>query len=95
LVGCVVGFIFSPVDSWISRTMEHQADEYDLALFGNREAMAKSFITLSKQNLSEPDPPALIEFWMFSHPSLKKRIDFALHGAAQFGDLHSPPATTE
>jgi Zn-dependent protease with chaperone function len=95
LVGCVGGFVCDPLDSWISRTMEHQADEYDLALFGNREAMAKSFITLSKQNLSEPDPPGLIEFWMFSHPSLKKRIDFALHGSSQFGTLHSPPAVSE
>jgi STE24 endopeptidase len=91
LVGSVIGFVSAPIDSWISRTMEHQADEYDLALFGNRDAMAKSFVTLSQQNLSEPDPPAFIEFWMFSHPSLKRRIDFALHGSAQFGDLHSPP----
>jgi STE24 endopeptidase len=74
----VIGIISSPVDSAISRFMEHQADEYGLRLTGNGPAMARSFVSLSEQNLSEPNPPPLIVFWFFSHPPLQERIDFAL-----------------
>jgi Zn-dependent protease with chaperone function len=28
-------------------------------------------------NLSDPDPSALVEFWFYDHPSLKKRMEFA------------------
>jgi STE24 endopeptidase len=95
LLTAVGGFVTDPISNGMSRFIEHQADEYGLALNGDRAAMAEAFVTLSEKNLSEPDPAPAIEFWLFSHPSLKRRIDFALHGSAQFGNLHSPPPVSD
>ena len=71
-------FLLSPMTNGISREIEHQADAYGLQVTGNRSAMARAFVSLSEQNLSDPNPPAFIKFWLFSHPPLQERIDFAL-----------------
>ncbi len=80
----LVSFFSAPFVNAVSRRMEHQADEYSLAVYGNRNALAEAFVTLSEHNLSEPNPPKLIEFWLFSHPSLESRIKFALQGTPHF-----------
>jgi STE24 endopeptidase len=81
-VWCIVILIAplfcSPAVSCASRLMESQADAYAITLTGNPAAAARLFATLSETNLSDPDPPAFIEFWFFSHPSLRHRIDYAL-----------------
>jgi STE24 endopeptidase len=71
-------FLLAPVTNGVSREIEHQADAYGLQVTGNGPAMARAFVSLSEQNLSDPNPPALIKFWLFSHPPLQERIDFAL-----------------
>ncbi len=71
-------FLLAPVTNGVSREVEHQADAYGLQITGNGPAMARAFVTLSEQNLSDPSPPPLIKFWLFTHPPLQERIDFAL-----------------
>jgi Zn-dependent protease with chaperone function len=78
LLGTALGFLLDPIDSAISRVMEHQADAFGLHLTANGPAMARAFVSLSNTNLSDPDPPPIIQFWFFGHPSLRNRIDFAL-----------------
>jgi len=73
----------SPIESYISRYMETQADSYSLEETKNPMAVARLFYTLSQVNLTDPDPPAFFEFWFYSHPSLKHRIDHALQFARQ------------
>ncbi len=72
----VFGFIIQPISNGVSRTMEYHADEYGLELSGVSEKTAvTTFDKLSVYNLSDPKPPAIIEFWFYDHPSLSKRID--------------------
>ena len=71
-------FLLAPVTNAVSRRIEHQADAYGLAVTGNRPAMARAFVSLSEQNLSDPNPPAFIKLWLFTHPPLQERINFAL-----------------
>ena len=71
-------FLFAPVTNGVSREVEHQADAYGLQITGDGPAMARAFVTLSEQNLSDPSPPPFIKFWLFTHPPLQERIDFAL-----------------
>ncbi len=71
-------FLLAPITNGVSRAVEHQADAYGLAVAGNRPAMARAFVSLSEQNLSDPNPPAFIKFWLFTHPPLQERINFAL-----------------
>ncbi len=72
-----VGFFTMPLFNFVSRYQEHQADRYGLELTDNRLAMANLFVTFAEKNLSEPDPPAVIKFFLFTHPTLKERIEFA------------------
>ena len=78
LTASLFGFFLAPVTNGVSRVIEHQADAYGLEVTGNRPAMARAFVSLSEQNLSDPNPPAFITFWLFTHPPLQERIDFAL-----------------
>ena len=71
-------FFLAPATNGVSREIEHQADAYGLSVTQNRPAMARAFVSLSEQNLSDPNPPAFIKFWLFTHPPLSERIDFAL-----------------
>lgn len=71
-------FMVSPIINNISRFQEHQADEYAIENSNVTEkSMVTTFEKLSAYNLADPDPHPFIEFWFYSHPSLKKRIDFA------------------
>jgi Zn-dependent protease with chaperone function len=78
LTASLFGFLLAPVTNGASRVIEHQADAYGLGVTGDRPAMARAFVSLAEQNLSDPDPPAFIRFWLFSHPPLRERIAFAL-----------------
>ena len=78
LVVSAINFLGSPVDSAISRTLESRADEFALRQTHDGKTGASAFIKLSELNLSHPNPPAFVEFWMFSHPPLQKRIERAL-----------------
>ena len=71
-------FLLAPITNGVSREVEHQADAYGLQITGNGPAMARAFVTISEQNLSDPNPPAFIKFWLFTHPPLQERINFAL-----------------
>lgn len=87
LVLALLNFFGSPVENAISRTFEQRADDFELRLTNDGRAAASSFVKLAELNLSLPSPPPFVEFWMFSHPPLEKRIrralewDQAHHGA--------------
>ena len=76
-------FLLAPVTNGVSREVEHQADAYGLKVTGNGPAMARAFVTISEQNLSDPNPPPFIKFWLFTHPPLQERIDFVLGRKSQ------------
>jgi len=40
--------------------------------------IAKAFEKLAAKNLSNPDPSPFIEFWLYSHPTIKDRVNFVL-----------------
>ena len=63
--------------------IEHQADRFAIQLSGpdpspqTREVAVRSFQKMAARNLSDPNPPALVEWWLYSHPSLGNRIRFS------------------
>ncbi|MFQ5808184.1 MAG: M48 family metallopeptidase [Armatimonadota bacterium] len=77
LLVVVIGFFLAPAANAVSRHIEHQADVHCLQVTGDPDAAIASFRSLSEANLSDPEPPAFVEFWLYSHPSLAKRIAFA------------------
>lgn len=78
-------FLLAPLSNGLSREIEHQADVYGLQVTRNPPAMARAFVSLSEQNLSDPDPPRFVKFWLLDHPALKDRIDFVLGRKSETG----------
>jgi Zn-dependent protease with chaperone function len=78
----VLLFFSSPVISGVSRMEEHAADVYGLEVIhglipNSAEVAAHAFQVLGELDLSDPNPPAFITFWLYSHPPLGDRLVFA------------------
>ena len=70
-----------PLENGFSRWRERRADEYALSLTHNGIAYASALKRLANQNLADADPEAWVEWLLYSHPALGKRIAMADHEA--------------
>ena len=62
---------------------ERRADLYALRTTRNGPALASAFTRLANQNLADADPEPWVEFLLYSHPALSKRIAMARSASAQ------------
>lgn len=76
LILSVYSFLLTPAINAFSRSQEHQADAFGLAVTRDPDAMASAFRKFNAIDLSEYDPPRFIELWLYTHPSLEHRIEF-------------------
>ena len=74
-------FALQPIESAFSRYVEHEADVFGLdairELPESRGVAVSAFQKMAARNLSDPNPPAIVEWWLYSHPSMGNRIRFA------------------
>jgi STE24 endopeptidase len=77
LVLGLYGLITMPLGNAYSRWREHLVDEYALQATGKGAAYASALTRLANQNLAEADPEPWVEFLLYSHPALGKRIRMA------------------
>ena len=77
LVMGIYGLIIMPLGNAFSRLRERRADEYALKMTGNGAAYASALTRLANQNLAEADPEPWVEYLLYSHPALNKRIAMA------------------
>jgi STE24 endopeptidase len=80
----IAGFVLEPADNAFSRHFEHQADVYGQeAIHGivpdPQKTAVAAFNDLGRAWLEDPDPNPFIEFWLYSHPSVEHRANFAAH----------------
>lgn len=73
----VYGVATLPLGNAFSRSREVRADRFALELTGNGRAYADALIRLGNQNLAEVDPEPWVEFLLYSHPALERRIQMA------------------
>ena len=78
----ILTFVSSPVANGFSRMQEHAADVYGLEIIhgivpNSEEVAAHGFQVLGELDLSDPNPPPFITFWLYSHPPLAERLVFA------------------
>lgn len=78
----VLSFISSPIANGFSRMQEHAGDVYGLEVIhglvpDSQEVAAHGFQVMGDLDLSDPNPPAFITFWLYSHPPLAERLVFA------------------
>ena len=84
LMFSVVSFLLEPASNTMSRHFEHQADIYGQeAIHGlvadPQKTAVSGFNHLGEAWLEDPDPNPFIEFWLYSHPSVQNRAEFAEH----------------
>lgn len=68
-------FILTPLQNYISRKNEYEADAFSVEVTGKKEPMASSLIKLSKENLSNLNPHRFYSFYHYSHPTAKERVE--------------------
>ncbi len=73
----IYGLVTMPLENGYSRWRERRADEYALQTTRHGEAYASALTRLANQNLSDADPEPWVEWLLYSHPPLGKRIAMA------------------
>jgi len=79
----VFSFVITPILSGFSRYQEHQADVYGLEVThgltpDSGQVGARAFQILGEVDLADPDPSTFMKFWLYDHPSIPDRVQFAL-----------------
>jgi STE24 endopeptidase len=77
LILTLITLLITPFSNALSRHHERQADRYALGHIEDTKSFKTSMLKLSELNLSNQQPHPLIEFFFYSHPSIKKRVTFA------------------
>jgi STE24 endopeptidase len=85
LLAGAFGLIVMPLSNGYSRAIEYQADEYALQATQKVEPFKSAMTRLANQNLSDIEPSPLIEFVLYDHPSIRKRLQHADKFAAGHG----------
>ncbi len=75
LWAAVIGLIQSPFGNILSRKFEYEADEYAVNATGKLAPYISTLEKLTEQNLADKDPHPFVEWFFYSHPSIKNRIN--------------------
>jgi len=71
----LIGIIQTPIGNILSRKYEYQADEYAVKETGNGKVFITTLEKLNEQNLGDKEPHPFVEWFFYSHPSIKNRIN--------------------
>ena len=72
-----ISLALAPLQNAISRGLiEHPADRYALDLTRDPAAFIGAMEKLGRLNLADPQPPALVKWLLYSHPTLQERLDY-------------------
>jgi STE24 endopeptidase len=75
----LIEFISLPVQNAISRFFEKQADSTAVLLTEDTNTQINLFKKLAESNLAEVSPSPVIEFILYSHPSIMERINYTIN----------------
>lgn len=71
----LIVMVTNPLQNYISREMEKQADQVCLELTGDPSAVVRLQINLAAKNLSDVSPPGFIVWFGYTHPPVLSRIE--------------------
>lgn len=74
LAGMIIGLVQTPITNMLSRKFEYEADRYAVINTGKYEIFADTLTKLTKMNLGDEEPHPFVEWYYYSHPSVKNRI---------------------
>lgn len=70
----IIGFLSNPLQNYISRQMETQADIGAVQLSKDTQSTIRLQIDLAIRNLSDVAPPPFIEWFSYTHPQVLTRV---------------------
>ena len=70
----LIGIIQTPLGNILSRKYEYQADEYAVNETEKSEIFIATLEKLNEQNLGDKEPHPFVEWFFYSHPSIRNRI---------------------
>lgn len=70
----LISYLAIPVQNFVSRQFEKQADKTAIELTENTSAIISIFANIAKSNLSNVDPGPLLKYTIYSHPPIIERI---------------------
>lgn len=76
LIISMLTFIQSPISNAFSRSLEHSADEYAVEMTNDKTAAISGFQKLTIAGLSEVNPPAIVKWLRYGHPTMLERLNF-------------------
>jgi STE24 endopeptidase len=71
----LIGLVQTPLSNILSRKFEYEADEYAISSTHKKAAFINTLEKLTEQNLGDKDPHPFVEWFFYSHPSIKNRIE--------------------
>lgn len=74
LITSVLLFAASPLSNYVSRYQETRADRYAIEMTGDKESAITTFQELTRSGLSQVNPPILVKWLRYSHPTMLERI---------------------
>ncbi len=69
-----IAVLAMPLANAYSRRREGLADQFSLQMTGKPQAFISAMTKLANQNLAEAEPEPWVEFLLYSHPAIGKRI---------------------
>lgn len=79
----LIGLIQTPIGNVLSRKFEYEADRYAVESTHKPSSFINTLTKLTEQNLGDKEPHPFVEWFFYSHPSIKNRIDAIENYAAQ------------
>jgi len=71
----IIGLIQSPIGNILSRKYEYEADRYAVESTLKPESFIGTLNKLTDQNLGDREPHPFVEWFFYSHPSIKNRVN--------------------
>ncbi|HET7658337.1 MAG TPA: M48 family metalloprotease, partial [Bacillales bacterium] len=87
LIFSVLSFAVSPLENAVSRHAEHAADAYGLKMTHDPKAAIGFFHKAAPISLSEINPPVLVKFFEYGHPTDLERIAYFMHYEKTHGEV--------
>ncbi len=74
LWGMLIGVIQTPFGNILSRKFEYEADQYAIESTRKPLSFKSTLEKLTEQNLGDKEPHPFVEWFFYSHPSIKNRM---------------------
>ncbi len=71
----VIGLVTTPLSNILSRKFEYEADRYAVLVTRKPLSFISTLEKLTEQNLGDKKPHPFVEWFFYSHPSVKNRIN--------------------